>query len=119
MNTLSASVRLLREAYPGFTLRQALGFLYVCENEGLSLHELSVVSRVRKQTLSRAMKALAEGAPHGVLLEMRTDPADRRLVLLYLTDAGRRLRADIDAEILARRPVRVAPEPERRRMAGG
>jgi DNA-binding MarR family transcriptional regulator len=118
MNTLSAIIGLLRAAYPSFTLRQALAFLYVCENEGLSLQELSIVSRVSRQTLSRAMNALAEG-PNGGLLDLRDDPTDRRLMLLYLSEPGRRLRDVIDAEILRRRPVRLSLSLASRRSAGG
>jgi DNA-binding MarR family transcriptional regulator len=118
MNTISAIVRRLRAAYPSFTLRQALAFLYVCENEGLSLKELSIVSRVNSQTLSPAMKALAEGTPNGALLNLRGDPADRRLMLLYPSGPGRLLRDAIDAEILARRSVRLSPARASQRPAG-
>jgi DNA-binding MarR family transcriptional regulator len=118
MNTISAIVRLLRAAYPSFTLRQALAFLYVCENEGLSLQELSIVSRISSQTLSRGMKALEQG-PGGGLIDLRDDPEDRRLMLLYPSEPGRRLRDVIDAEIVARRPVRLSLTLASRRSARG
>jgi DNA-binding MarR family transcriptional regulator len=111
VNSLSAALGLLHDAQPGMNARRALAYLYVCENEGLSLHELAVASRLSDQTASRAVAALAAFAPG--LLEPRQDPRDKRLVVLHLTDEGRRLRDAIDIEIRAARPIAADRPPAR------
>ncbi len=104
MNSLSAAILLLHGAQRGMTARRALAFLYVCENEGLSLHELAMVSRLSDQTASRAVTAMAPQ-----LIAPRPAPGDRRLVVLHLTDEACRLRDAIDAELKAARPIADAP----------
>jgi DNA-binding MarR family transcriptional regulator len=121
INTLSGAIGRMRKAYPAFTFRQAIAFLYICENEGLTLHELAVVSRLSDQTASRAVKALAEAglkcpAP---LVELREHPADRRLILIHLSLAGAALRHEIDGDLRARRLVEAPATASVRRAASG
>lgn len=105
MNTLFAAVEAMRGAYPGFTLRQAILFLYVCENEGLSLHELAFISRLSDQTASRGVKILSSEAPERIaapLLRVQQHPSDRRILNIYLSERGVALKDEISGEISRR-----------------
>jgi DNA-binding MarR family transcriptional regulator len=106
-NTLFAAVEAMRAACPKLTLRQAILFLYVCENEGLSLHELAFVSRVGDATTSRGVKMMSSEDPDLMptpLLRVQPHPADRRVVLISLTERGEALKAEI-ARAIDRRDV--------------
>jgi len=110
-NTLFQAVGALRNACPRLTLRQAILFLYVCENEGLSLHELAFVSRVGDATTSRGVKMLSTDDPElmpAPLLRVQPHPADRRVILIYLTEQGEALRAAIAGAIDQRQTIAVA-----------
>lgn len=107
-NTLFAAVAAMRAACPRLTLRQAILFLYVCENEGLSLHELAFVSRVGDATTSRGVKMLSSDDPELIpapLLSVRPHPGDRRIVLIYLTEQGEALKNEIGGAIERRRTI--------------
>jgi DNA-binding MarR family transcriptional regulator len=108
VNTLSTAVEAMRAACPRLTLRQAILFLYACENEGLSMHELAFVSRVSDQTTSRGVRMLASHDPERLpapLLSLRRHPDDKRVLLISLTARGAALKAQINAAIEARRAV--------------
>jgi DNA-binding MarR family transcriptional regulator len=110
MSTLFAALSAMRSAFPRLTLRQAIVFLYVCENEGLSLHELAFISMLSDQTTSRAVRLLSSDASESgasPLLVLKRDPADRRLLLIHLTAHGNALRLEIDAAISRRRTISV------------
>lgn len=107
-NTLFCSVEAMRALFPRLTLRQAIAFLYICENEGLNIQELAFVSRLSKQTASRAARAMAEPddehqAP--ALLRLEKHPSDGRLVRIFLDDGGRSLRDKINAAIAERQLI--------------
>lgn len=109
-STLFTAVEAMRAACPRLTLRQAILFLYVCENEGLSLHELAFVSRVGDATTSRGVKMLSSDDPELIpapLLSVRPHPGDRRIVLIYLTEQGEALKGEIAAAIEQRRKIAV------------
>jgi DNA-binding MarR family transcriptional regulator len=109
-NTLFSAVEAMRTACPRLTLRQAILFLYVCENEGLSLHELAFVSRVGDATTSRGVKMLSSQDPEVVpapLLSVRPHPDDKRVVLISLTEHGEALKREIAREIDRRRTITV------------
>jgi DNA-binding MarR family transcriptional regulator len=97
-NTLFTAVGAMRTACPKLTLRQAILFLYVCENEGLSLHELAFVSRVGDATTSRGVKMLSTEDPElmpAPLLRVRPHPGDKRVILISLSEHGEALKAEI------------------------
>jgi DNA-binding MarR family transcriptional regulator len=97
-NTLFTAVEVMRAACPRLTLRQAILFLYVCENEGLSLHELAFVSRVGDATTSRGVKMLSSDDSDLIpepLLRVQPHPDDKRVVLISLTESGEALKGEI------------------------
>ena len=107
-NSLFAAVEAMRAACPRFTLRQAILFLYVCENEGLSLHELAFVSRVGDATTSRGVKMMSSDDPELIpapLLSVRQHPDDKRVVLIFLTEQGEALKRDVARAIDRRRAI--------------
>jgi DNA-binding MarR family transcriptional regulator len=107
-NTLFTAVGAMRAACPKLTLRQAILFLYVCENEGLSLHELAFVSRVGDATTSRGVKMLSTEDPElmpAPLLRVEPHPGDKRVILIYLTERGEALKAEIAGAIDRRRSI--------------
>ena len=79
-----------------------LAFLYVAENEGLNVKELSQLCRTTLATASRTSRSLAAPGsrdalpPYAGLLETRINVHDRRGRTLHLTDTGRALRDRID-----------------------
>lgn len=109
-NTLFVAVDAMRETFPSLTLRQTIAFLYVCENEGLNMRELAYVSKLSVQTVSRAVRGMAEGGPEQAcqpLLRLERHPSDNRLRLIFLSEAGVALKAKISRAIAARRPIRT------------
>jgi DNA-binding MarR family transcriptional regulator len=106
-DVLAQAVVAFRTRFSGVTLRQAIAFLYVCENEGLTLRELSIVARLSAQTASRAVKAL-EGRRNPTcirpLVEAAPSGIDRRALSIRLTTAGAGLRDELEAAI-AQRPL--------------
>ncbi|MBU1538165.1 MAG: MarR family transcriptional regulator [Alphaproteobacteria bacterium] len=97
------------------TLRDIIAFLYVAENEGLNLKELAYTCGFTDSTASRTARSLAAAGsrdalpPAFGLLEVRLNPADRRGRTLHLTEAGRRLRDQLDDAINSAVPI-LAPE---------
>jgi DNA-binding MarR family transcriptional regulator len=109
-NSLFAAVGAMRSACSKLTLRQAILFLYVCENEGLSLHELAFVSRVGDATTSRGVKMLSSEDPElmpAPLLRVTAHPGDKRVLLIYLTGQGEALKAEIAGAIDRRGAIAV------------
>ena len=109
-NTLFTAVEAMRAACPRLTLRQAILFLYVCENEGLSLHELAFVSRVGDASTSRGVKMLSSTDPDLIpapLLRVQPHPGDKRVVLISLTEQGEALKGEIARAIDQRRTIAV------------
>jgi DNA-binding MarR family transcriptional regulator len=105
------SLERLRRLRPELNFMHVITFLYVCENEGLSVSELAQVCGTTRATASRNARGLAErGAPGSLApwagwLEARANPADAHGRQLFLTPAGRRLRDEIDALIAEARPI--------------
>lgn len=109
-STLFTAIAAMRAACPRLTLRQAILFLYACENEGLSQHELAFVARVGDATTSRGVKMLSSEDPEllpAPLLRVRQHPDDRRVVLIYLTEHGKALKAEIARTIDRRLPIEL------------
>jgi hypothetical protein len=98
-------------------------FLYVCENEGLSVTELAYVSGSSVATTARTVRVLAgidsprPGGGGPPLFELETSTADRRLKFIRLSPAGRAVRDRIDRAIAAAVPI-SAPIPRLRLQIG-
>ena len=107
-NTILAALERFRLADPGVTVNAVICFLYVCENEGVSVTELAAVSGLRLSTASRVIRSLGvagrvrEGAG---LVEVRSEGPNRKSRTVFLTPAGRELRREL--EVLIRHPVQI------------
>jgi DNA-binding MarR family transcriptional regulator len=88
-------------------LTQVLAFLYVCENEGLSVSELALLMRTTTATASRTLSALAEGDPATCqgLVRSRVNEKHAQGRIVTLTEKGASLREAIDGLIAERIPM--------------
>jgi len=113
-NALLENLELFRDVYPGVTIGNMIAFLYVCENEGLTILDLAQVTGFYLATASRTIRAFlapdAEGAlsPELGLIEIVPSPRGKTI---HLTAAGRRLRGELQATIAEARPI-VSPEAQ-------
>jgi DNA-binding MarR family transcriptional regulator len=88
-------------------------YLYVCENEGLTMSELASVSGMVFATAARLTRTLAGCAvenpapPESALLELRASRSDRRVSHVFLTPLGRRVRDDLEQVIARASPIRL------------
>jgi DNA-binding MarR family transcriptional regulator len=112
-NTVLATVELLNEA--GLKRSSWIRcFLYVCENEGLNVTELALLTDQNVASAARtARMMLGADAPEGQapflgLVRLEASQTDNRVRHLYLTEAGRELRDRCDALIGEARPIRQA-----------
>lgn len=112
-SSLLASVERIRSVAGNLWLNNLLVYLYVCENEGVSVSELAYASRLPLATASRAVRSLAPRgeryalAPALGLVRQVRNPADGRGRLLVLTEAGRDLRAQLENHIAEATPILV------------
>ena len=101
----------VRTLHPGVNLTQMLAWLYIAENEGLSVTELSLALGTTVATASRTVRVLyGEGhsealGPSVGLVEPRRNPSIPHARLLYLTPKGEQLRHRIDELIMAGVPI--------------
>jgi DNA-binding MarR family transcriptional regulator len=66
---------------------------FVCRNPGLPVAELLDILKITKQSLARVLRDLIEAD----YIEQKTGPTDRRQRLLYATETGRALAAELSA----------------------
>jgi DNA-binding MarR family transcriptional regulator len=110
-NAVLATVELLRRHEPSINMSQVRAFLYVCENEGLSVSELSELLSTTRATGSRVARSLAcEGAPdslspHVGLVWLAESERGEPLKSIRLTETGRRFRTRIDSIIADACPI--------------
>lgn len=109
-NTILAALELFRETVRDEApLRSMTLFLYVAENEGLSVTELAHVSRMNIATTARLVRVLAGEAaattPGMVLFDCRPTPGHGRLKTIWLSAAGRMLRDRCEGLIEAAAPI--------------
>lgn len=113
-NTILAGLELFRSRTPDLWINNIVTFLYVCENEGLNIKELAQVSRLSEATASRSIRSFAAaGSPTALkpalgLVELVENPDDGRGRLIFLTDAGRALAAELDGLIRQVRTIDAA-----------
>jgi hypothetical protein len=113
-NALLEGLELFRDLYPAITLGNMIAFLYTCENEGLTILDLSQVSGFYLATASRTIRAFsepeAEGAmPPGLGLVQLTQTEHGKTI--RLTEAGRRFRDQLEQVIAGAAPILEPPTP--------
>ena len=110
-DALLEGLELFRDLHPGVTLGNMIAFLYVCENEGLTILDLSQVSGFYLATASRTIRAFSEPGAEGAM------PPALGLVTLTQTDfgkairltaAGRRFRDQLEQVIAGAAPITAA-----------
>ncbi|HYE50803.1 MAG TPA: hypothetical protein VEB20_14505 [Azospirillaceae bacterium] len=102
-----------RRIDPEVALKDVCAFLYVCENEGISVGELAYLLGTSRSTTTRTVAYLAEGVAGGPpLVDLRPWPQDWRVKIVRLTAEGRALRDRINGVVAEARPVAPAPEEE-------
>lgn len=112
-NALLEGLELFRDIYPGITIGNMIAFLYTCENEGLTILDLAQVTGFYLATASRTIRAFLEPDADGVLspelglVEIVPSPRGKAL---YLTEAGRRLRDELQGIIAEAAPIAAATE---------
>lgn len=102
-----------RALSPRVSVNEIVAFLYVCENEGLSVQELAFVSGMSQSAASRNLRALGRAGsawampPALGLVEAYLRDSDSRSHVLRLTPEGERMRDRIDEIIGRRTPILV------------
>jgi DNA-binding MarR family transcriptional regulator len=101
---LEILVKMDRE-YPYITRTQLISFLYIAENPGINMVELSAVSGFSLPTASRAARSLAPKSsaaslpPYFGLIDIFHNPTDPRGRILVLSEEGVRRCEQIDEVI--------------------
>ncbi len=117
------ALELFRKMQPDIGLSPVRAFLYVCENEGLTIQELAYAMDSTEATASRCVRALARAQPEGQevprtgLVRSARNVSDGRSRNVVLTPAGAALRAKLDAVIRAAVPIVAAAGAEPRASA--
>jgi DNA-binding MarR family transcriptional regulator len=112
---LARLVRQLRQQNPGgLTLSQWSAMVSIDNNESLRIGDLAERERVSAPTATRLVAGLEEAG----LLRRSSDPGDRRIALVSLTDEGRaklELARSVGTASLAQR-LAAMPEDDARRF---
>ena len=107
-NAILETLELFRDLHPGITLGNMIAFMYACENEGLTILDLAQVSGFYLATASRTIRAFsrpdAEGAMSPALGLIEVVPTPRGKTI-HLTEAGRKLRAQLEEIIAEAAPI--------------
>jgi DNA-binding MarR family transcriptional regulator len=107
-NALLEALEVFRDIYPGVTIGNMIAFLYVCENEGLTILDLAQVTGFYLATASRTVRAFLEPGAEGVLspelglVEIAPSPRGKTI---HLTATGRRFCAELQAIITEAAPI--------------
>ena len=110
-NTLLACMALLRRLAPQITVTEILVFLYVAENGGVRVKELSELMATTPATASRAARALVSIDDPGALppsrgwLVMSSNDREKISRHLYLTPLGAQITEQLDALIGRSQPI--------------
>jgi DNA-binding MarR family transcriptional regulator len=97
------------------SVNEIVAFLYVCENEGLTVQELADVARLTQSTASRSVRALGPAGsewaqpPALGLVEAYLNPNDGRSHVIHLSEHGRQVRERLDAIIREAAPIVEEP----------
>lgn len=104
-NTLLACLTLLRRRAPNISVTEMLAFLYVAENSGIRVKELSALMMTTQATASRAARALVSEGDPGALppsrgwLVMSSNGRENISRHLHLTPLGAQITAQLDGLI--------------------
>ena len=110
-NSLLASLVLLRRMAADITVSEMLAYLYVAENPGVRIKELSQLMVTTTATASRASRALLSPGDAGVLapgrgwLLMASNGREAISRHLFLTEDGHSLALRLDGLIRSARPI--------------
>ena len=110
-NTVLASLHLFKTLDPRVSVNEVMAFLYVCENEGLTVQDLAGVARLTQSTASRSLRSLGPADSEGSLqpalglVRAYLHPNDGRSHVIQLTERGLDLRERIDALIAQGEPI--------------
>jgi len=94
---LLTALERFRDISPQITLNQVVTYLYVAENEGLSIQDLQHRLRTTQTTASRTVRSLGDAGggwalpPALGLIEAFAAADDGRRHVLFLSEAGRAL----------------------------
>ena len=104
-DTVLATLEIFRGLDVGITTNNIVTFLYLCENEGISVTELAALAGLNPATASRSIRSLAAPgarwslAPHLGLIEVLGYGVSRNSKTLRLTPLGAEIRDRISALI--------------------
>lgn len=110
-NTVLASLHLFKALDARVSVNEVMAFLYVCENEGLTVQDLAGVARLTQSTASRSLRSLGPAdsewslQPALGLVRAYLHPNDGRSHVIQLTERGLDLRERIDALIRQGEPI--------------
>jgi DNA-binding MarR family transcriptional regulator len=110
-DSLLEAILALKALDARISVNEIVAFLYVCENEGLSVQELAFIAGLTQSTASRSLRALGQPgsdwaqAPALGLVDAFLNPTDGRSHVVHLSDGGRALRGRLDDMI--RRAVTI------------
>ncbi|MFI4949411.1 MAG: MarR family winged helix-turn-helix transcriptional regulator [Caulobacterales bacterium] len=110
-DSLLEAILALKAMDARISVNEIVAFLYVCENEGLSVQELAQVAELTQSTASRSLRSLGRPgsdwaqAPALGLVDAFLNPADGRSHVVHLTDRGRQLRDRLDELIRRATPI--------------
>lgn len=111
-NSVLGALEIARRSAPTLSVTELVAFLYVCENEGLNMRELSHLMGLSDRMISRVSRRLATAGsaiclpPAFGLLDIRVNPSDRRGRTLHLSSVGEVLMRQIESCIAQARPIR-------------
>ena len=110
-NTVLACLHLFKTLDPRVSVNEIMAFLYVCENEGLTVQDLAMVGRLTQSTASRSLRALGPAdsewslQPALGLVRAYLHPNDARSHVVQLTERGLDMRERVDALIRQAEPI--------------
>ena len=117
-NAVLETVEVLRRHDPTINMTQVRAFLYICENEGLSVSELAELLTTTRATGSRVARSMAcENAPESLspylgLVVIAPSERGESLKSIRLTALGRQFKARIDAIIAQAERIEFEPAAE-------
>ena len=118
-DSLLEALMIFRSLSPKVSLSEVIAYLYICENEGLSVQELAYVTGMSQSAASRNLRGLGRAgtpwakAPALGLVEPFLRPSDGRSHVLHLSEAGERLRGHLDGVIARAVPIQSRPASRR------
>lgn len=110
-DALLEAILVLKALDPRISVNEMLAFLYVCENEGLSVQELAYVAQLTQSTASRSLRSLGRPGvewsqpPALGLVDAFLNPKDGRSHVVHLTEEGRAIRDRLDEIIRRATPI--------------